>query len=102
MPKLPKNISLLRSLRQITRETQSSFAALLGISVSFLQKLELENRAISSQLKRQVFIATGAIFETTDTRLYTLHGVGYSYEFYRLWKAKQDITESELALVQDV
>jgi transcriptional regulator with XRE-family HTH domain len=70
MPKKPAFDNPIRILRETHDLTQARFAAMLGISVSFLQKLELgKNREISPVLAVLMMIQFGARPESLTPKI---------------------------------
>lgn len=105
MPRPPKFIHPVRTLRQELKKSQEQFAKMVGISASLLKKIELGQRNMSETLSLRIMSATG-VTETSilkKTGKPMLMGLPYSGDFFKKFSG-HDVDESarDYALIQPI
>jgi transcriptional regulator with XRE-family HTH domain len=89
MPRLAKQKSPIRDLREIIQKSQRDFARLLGISPSAMKRIENNDLALSRLVARKIVYATAIDPRCLNGKLRTLRNVRgeeYTKDFYEAWK----------------
>lgn len=95
MPKKPKFIHPVRSLREIIREVNSSmsqakFARLVGVSEPLINAIEAGQRRVTPFIARKISLATGSSAESLIQKRgkpETLYRLKYTAKAFQQWKA---------------
>ena len=103
MPRQPKQSHPLRQLRKVLGETQAQLAKHLGITTSFLQKIELGQRSIQKELKEDLINQFGIHPESLESgsdEIRTLLGTPLTLNFIKLWR-EQVLSEKDHRIIEN-